>query len=109
MISLLASVQEGATLSVVASGAGAFTGQNSKRSGRVILVGNGKSLLTKKLGKVIDGFDVVGRYNYFKSVLTASPGMRRDRDRKTGAGNQQLRSPPCGRDDYCRPGTEVAS
>mmetsp|Transcript_20106 Transcript_20106/g.55806 ORF Transcript_20106/g.55806 Transcript_20106/m.55806 type:complete len:339 (+) Transcript_20106:287-1303(+) len=37
-----------------------------KRPGRVILVGNGKSMLKKKLGAQIDSFDVVGRYNYIR-------------------------------------------
>mmetsp|Transcript_31306 Transcript_31306/g.74399 ORF Transcript_31306/g.74399 Transcript_31306/m.74399 type:complete len:247 (-) Transcript_31306:154-894(-) len=37
-----------------------------QRPGSVILVGNGKSLLRKKLGGAIDAFDVVGRFNYFR-------------------------------------------
>eukprot|EP00873_Tetraselmis_striata_P045666 jgi/Tetstr1/465930/TSEL_010544.t1 len=41
-------------------------GEVPKRPGRVVLVGNGKSLLRKKIGAVIDTYDVVGRYNYFQ-------------------------------------------
>ena len=33
---------------------------------RAILVGNGKSLLKRKMGNSIDQFDVVGRFNYFR-------------------------------------------